>query len=78
LLGGKRVQHHAGPAGASVQKHTVLNNFLSDNNLDGRNASARIMYVILVARSEAFLGQKSIRKLMQEIKIRLRDQPRVF
>ena len=42
------------------------------------NASARIMYVILVARSEAILGRKSTRKPMQEIKIRFMDQRRVF
>jgi hypothetical protein len=34
--------------------------------------------VILVARSEAFSGRKATKKLMQEIKIRFRDQPQVF
>jgi hypothetical protein len=37
-----------------------------------------IIRVIIVARSEAFLGRKSTKKLMQEIKMGFRDQPRVF
>jgi hypothetical protein len=37
------------------------------------NASASITGVILVARSEAFAGRKSTKKLVPEIKISFRD-----
>ncbi len=39
---------------------------------------ARKTYVNLVLRSEAISGQKSTRKLISEIKIKLLDRSRVF